>query len=243
MTQPQSSTKRALPPLPPLPISSTNPDVVKEHAFRSNAHWIIPKILMQGGRPGASSSCQESLLEQIRAIMVDAQCHTFVCLQAECEPQEGATLLGGGGGCQDDDDAANLANYQREVLDVAGEINNMNGGTTNCKPEFLHYGIINMKTAKSIDSLSNAVHDLASRIQSGENLYIHCWGGKGRAGIISTCLLGVLYPELDAEGALAYVDELCQLRNMDIGVRVRYHSPETEDQKKQVTEFFRRIRA
>ena len=57
-----------------------------------------------------------------------------------------------------------------------------------------------------------------------------------------TCFLGELYEELDADAALKYTGELCQLRNLDDGKEgVRFLSPEMEDQKKQVREFFEKI--
>ena len=35
----------------------------------------------------------------------------------------------------------------------------------------------------------NLINDLYSRLNNGENLFLHCYGGVGRAGITASCLL------------------------------------------------------
>ena len=73
------------PSLPPLPLSINN--IRSTHEFTNNAHWVIPKILMQGGRPGFAISHDDAsitLQQQVRKIVKDGGCRTFVCAQAEC---------------------------------------------------------------------------------------------------------------------------------------------------------------
>lgn len=41
--------------------------------------------------------------------------------------------------------------------------------------------------------LRDIVDDLATRLGKGENIYLHCWGGRGRAGTIGACLLAAVY--------------------------------------------------
>ena len=36
----------------------------------------------------------------------------------------------------------------------------------------------------------------------GSALYLHCWGGRGRAGLVGACLLSLLRPELDGAAVL-----------------------------------------
>ncbi|KAL7533490.1 hypothetical protein ACHAXR_009303 [Thalassiosira sp. AJA248-18] len=242
-----SSTRPPLPPLPPLPIATTN-DIRKSHGFSNTAHWVIPNILMQGGRPGVGLIDTETttLLDQIRTIVNDAGCRTFVSLQAECVPEEGSILLDGGGGCRKDI-PKDLPVYAKHVVSVT---NGVLGGeeqegssSAAASPNFLYYGIIGMQTAKSIDSLSNAISDLAKRIREGETIYIHCGGGVGRAGLVAACLLGALYDDIDAEQALQYTNGFCQLRNLKgKEEEVHYSSPETDGQKEQVRDFFTKLR-
>eukprot|EP01083_Nonionella_stella_P231412 817146_1 len=200
------------------------------HAFTKTAHWVIPGVLLQGQRPEA---------HEIRKIVTEANCSTFVCLQAECAPEDGSILLDDGGvqdwkKCERTDYDA----YGEEVRAITKDI----GVST--APTFLHYGIKDMHIAKSIDGLEHVVTHLAKRIQSGEIIYLHCLGGKGRAGLVASCLLIELY-QIDANSALEYIDAFCQLRNVEVeDVQKRsciYMSPETKEQKEQVKEYHRLV--
>ncbi|KAL7469378.1 hypothetical protein ACHAXS_009641, partial [Conticribra weissflogii] len=210
-----AQTPRSLPPLPPLPISSTDPTIQSSHKFRSTAHWIIPNILMQGGRPEVDHDVPQET--QVGPLLTDAKCTTFVCLQAECEPVADATLISDGG-CHnwlDPELRTDLPDYSVEVRKIEREILHQSQSPPS-PVSFLHYGIGDMEAASSLASLSDVVRDLAKRIlYDGEILYVHCYGGKGRSGMVCACLLGVLYPDLEAEQALAIIDELIQLRITD----------------------------
>lgn len=215
----------SLPSLPSLARCSMADCDCRSHSFSNTAHWVIPGLLMQGERPK---------VHQIRKIISETNCRTFVCLQAECLPEEGATLLGDGGVQDWKHNPTNLPAYSNEVRAVTTEI----GGPS---PIFLHYGVRNMKTFQSKRGLVHLVSDLAKRIRGGETIYLHCWGGQGRSGLVSACLLMKLYTDIDADMALNYTAGFCQLRNVE-GKEVSYSSPETEDQKEQVREFCKDLR-
>ena len=97
-----------------------------------------------------------------------------------------------------------------------------------------------MNTTKTIEGLERVVSDLADRVRSGETIYLHCLGGKGRAGLVVSCLLLALYRDVDAETALDYIQMFVQMRNMDGHDSIFYHSPETDEQKKQVEQYYER---
>lgn len=82
--------------------------------------------------------------------------------------------------------------------------------------------------------LEALLEDLTARLQRGERLYIHCWGGRGRAGTVGACLLARLYG-VGAEEALARVDRAFSTRG-----DVQYRSPETPEQQQFVREFIGR---
>ena len=143
---------------------------------------------MQGMHPAISSGKGlSSMSSRIDAIVNEGGCRTFVCLQAECQPQEGASMLDDGGVKDWILDPADFASYREEALLAAATADEENDVTV---PTFLHYGIRDMDTAESIDRLTNVVSHLADRIYSGESLYIHCWGGKGRSGLVTSCFAG-----------------------------------------------------
>jgi hypothetical protein len=225
------NSPNGLPPLPPLPISVT--DLRNSHGFSDQAQWAIPHKLMQGARPGFGLIDEAAMANQVKKIVGEGKITTFVSLQAECLPENGSILLDGGG-CRKSE-PKNIPPYWKEVEKAATEF-----GLP--PPTFLYYGIVGMETAKSIDSLSIAATDLAKRIKLGETIYVHCGGGVGRAGLMSACVMGMLYKNLSADAAMEYTTGLCHLRNLVGKQENHYSSPETEEQKEQVRSFFETIR-
>lgn len=41
--------------------------------------------------------------------------------------------------------------------------------------------------------LDEIVADLQARVEDGQVLYLHCWGGRGRAGLVGACFLAAAY--------------------------------------------------
>lgn len=224
-----------LPPLPALPVK-TSASLRESHGFSSGAHWVVPGVLMQGGRPGCGLDPDDASApaDQVRALVGKGGIRTFVSLQAECVPEAGSGLLDGGGFRKPT--PKDLLPYARHASSAASEI-----GVD--EPQFLYYGIVGMQPAQSMDSLHKAVTDLSSRMMAGTTgpVYVHCGGGVGRAGLVCTCLLGLLYPTMAAQEAMEYATRLCYLREVE-GKEggAHYSSPETEEQKLQVIEFFSR---
>lgn len=68
------------------------------------------------------------------------------------------------------------------------------------------------------------VQDLELRVAAGEKLYIHCWGGRGRAGTVGACLLASMYG-IGADEALARVQRAFDTRKDN-----QRRSPETDEQ-------------
>jgi hypothetical protein len=44
-----------------------------------------------------------------------------------------------------------------------------------------------------IPRLEELVQDLQERVAQGEVLYVHCWGGRGRAGLVGASYLAAAY--------------------------------------------------
>ena len=151
---------------------------------------------------------------------------TFVCLQAEVPPQYGSVSLGG----TRVEPLPGLEPYAEDALAAKPEE----------PPTFVHFGIEDMKPADDIVALRGLVYSLVDRVRAGEVLYVHCWGGKGRAGLVCACLLACLY-DIGAEEALTRVQVYVSLRNQGLGATLK--SPETEEQKQQVRDFIRLSRA
>ena len=94
-----------------------------------------------------------------------------------------------------------------------------------------------MKAAKDDDALLEFIPKLASVVESpNEVVYVHCWGGHGRTGIIISLLLVALY-QLESEQAL-HLTELYHSKR----VKARLHSPQTTVQFDQVRRLAERLR-
>lgn len=59
--------------------------------------------------------------------------------------------------------------------------------------------------------VQSITEDIRKRLESGEKIYMHCWGGRGRAGTLGACLLGDLYG-IGAEDALLRVQKAFDTR-------------------------------
>ena len=80
------------------------------------------------------------------------------------------------------------------------------------------------------EDLVQFIPQLADKIkQSSEVVYVHCWGGHGRTGIVIALLLTVLYDHVDEEEALRLTELYHSKR-----VEARLHSPQTTVQFEQV---------
>ena len=99
---------------------------------------------------------------------------------------------------------------------------------------FVKFSIVDM-SVPTLDYLYSVVADLQDRVQRGRNLYIHCWGGRGRAGTVGAALMAALH---DADGSelLDFVQAGYSSRGFD-----DYKSPETMDQRRTVHRFVKRL--
>ena len=79
--------------------------------------------------------------------------------------------------------------------------------------------------------LAALLEDLAARLARGERLYVHCWGGRGRAGTVGACLLAGMYG-VGASEALERVDRAFSTRQDGAN-----RSPETPEQQQFVRDF------
>ena len=151
---------------------------------------------------------------------------TFVCLQAELPPQDDVAAWPAGGiGAQSNNAIApQTEKFQPYYADAGGD-----------DARFVHCGIPDRSVFSTLSALEATVADLHTRCHAEERLYIHCWGGRGRTGIVAACLLGALYPELvDAEEALERVHTYYRLREPAKGGT----APETDAQRDQVRDWF-----
>lgn len=203
--------------LPRLPDLDDPEVLMASHGFSEAANWLIPGHVLVGANP---TKGRGSSLNRLVPIICDAGCTTLVSLQEELPPIDSA----------DPEWLYRPENYCTDAEACAAE-----------PPAFVHYPIADLHPASSIEWLINAVDELAERVRRGERLYIHCFAGRGRTGLVACCLLGVLYEGIDAKEALDRVGAYYRLRvgyNAGQGRAADGMSPETEPQREQVREFF-----
>ena len=86
------------------------------------------------------------------------------------------------------------------------------------------------------DALIQFIPQLAALVQQhDEIIYVHCWGGHGRTGIVIALLLVVLY-NLNVEEALRLTELYHSKRE-----QARLHSPQTSAQMEQVRTVGKRL--
>jgi protein-tyrosine phosphatase len=100
---------------------------------------------------------------------------------------------------------------------------------------FVHSPIVDLGVPPQ-QQLESLVDDLAARIKNGERLYVHCWGGRGRSGLVCASLLARLYG-VGEEEALQRVQRAYATRRDP----ERYKSPETDEQYAMVREYIKKL--
>jgi len=108
-------------------------------------------------------------------------------------------------------------------------------------PSFLHAPMIDLNTPSSeslLSLLSKILHTMNTEGSSA--VYIHCWGGRGRAGLVGACLVSLIFPELDGKKCLDWVQKGYDTRDgaklMPLPLR---KSPQTASQRNFVFDFIK----
>jgi hypothetical protein len=204
---------------------------------RGFSNWLIPNRLMVGRYPHVSPvtkagapSPEEAWNHHVE--LAKAGCNIFLALQEELP-------------AQDDDEqwpasttSDGFSRYHSLALDVNRELGN-------APPSFLRFPIQDFCTPDSMAELMRLLLRLRDRILLNDDVvYVHCWGGRGRAGTVGACLQLLLADSsaTSAEEALELVQRGYETREGVGGVTgVGGKSPETEQQREFVRAFAREI--
>lgn len=93
----------------------------------------------------------------------------------------------------------------------------------------------------TVSATTSCLNDLLLSLKQQKNLYIHCWGGRGRAGTIGGLLLGCLYPELSTSDVLKTVQLRYETRDPFYS-SPKLRSPETDQQEEYIKGFLSELR-
>lgn len=204
---------------------------------RGFCNWLLPNAIMIGQYPGmtpeSNGPSQKECNIHIENMVSDANITLFCCLQSEVP-------------CQLDDaswasDVYLEPYYRREFPRPFTRYSTIAQALTDRTIRFIHNPIEDLSVPSCNDSLLNLLSQLIEHFEADEGdnaIYVHCWGGRGRAGLIGSCLVSLIFPELRADQVLDLIQKAYSTRagadSMPLGLR---RSPQTEQQQLFVKEF------
>jgi hypothetical protein len=211
---------------------------------RGYCNWLIPNTVMIGRYPGQTPETNRPTVDEcqrhIQNMIQNANITLFCCLQTEVPSQ-------------DDDDGWKQQNgvylSPKTLRDEFpypftryGPLAQSYSSTSKAQISFIHHPIQDLGVPSSIDSLvsllSKLLHHLEMKNNQPKIIYLHCWGGIGRAALVGSCLASLLYPELTADEILHWVqrgyDTRAGAKSVHPGLQ---QSPQTEHQRAFVKEF------
>mmetsp|Transcript_32029 Transcript_32029/g.91951 ORF Transcript_32029/g.91951 Transcript_32029/m.91951 type:complete len:284 (+) Transcript_32029:74-925(+) len=192
--------------------------------FSHFANWLLPERLLAGRypyvNPGYCESSKEAD-EQLITLLQDAKVSTFVCLQAELPPQQDPRSWPPRG--------VRVPGFPGRFLPYATRVQEL-AAAMGCKVHFVHEPITDLGVP-SQEQLSSLLEQLENLLLAGEVVYLHCWGGRGRTGLVAACLLGKLFPDRAADDCLDLVQSAYSSRGDHRDVGQLALSPQTREQR------------
>jgi len=102
--------------------------------------------------------------------------------------------------------------------------------------QYVHFPIKDLEVAKDERALLKLVNDILDWFQQGKKIYLHCYGGHGRSGILGSILLARIYG-LNAETAMEVNKVFHDCRAEVLSVPVSsIPSPQNHQQRQQVVQ-------
>jgi len=233
---------------------------------RGYCNWLLPNKIMIGSYPGMTPEIngptrQESL-RHIQNMVQSAKITLFCCLQSEVPCQMDGVAwrktkqFEGGSESEDGDDVIYLEpDYLRREFPrpftrygpLAQAFASDSSSSLSKQLEFLHSPIEDLGVPDCNTSLLSLLSKLLQHLHINDDLsstthnpviYLHCWGGRGRAGLVGACLASLLFPELSSKSILDWIqcgyDSRCGAESMADGLK---RSPQTKEQRLFVKEF------
>lgn len=226
---------------------------------RGWCNWLVPGRLMVGryphvdpisapsraGSPSFVGGPSEPECVQHLERLVRAGVDTYVCLQAELPPQDktsawpsdGRVHLSGAAGARF---PAPFVRYHAAAVDANARLR-----PAARRPDFVHFPIPDLSVPAREEELRGLLDGLLERVEREDaRLYVHCWGGRGRAGLVGAALLALLRPELDARAVLRCTQAAYDTRAGARGMKGSLaRSPQTDEQREWVAHFVEQLSA
>ncbi|KAM9968538.1 hypothetical protein ACTFIW_007688 [Dictyostelium discoideum] len=170
-------------------------------------NWIVKDSILCGEYPGNKDD--DILHFKTLSTLLDSGIRVFVCLQEQ-------------------DELKKFRPYREDILKLSKE-----KGIDVDSITFVHFPIEDGGIAENNEDLVDLIERLLNLLSLDNKVYLHCWAGRGRTGIVGACLLGRLYQVTGLE-ALRRTQDCYQQRIIGYG-----ESPEYHPQKMQVIKYLR----
>lgn len=219
----------------PHPSAFWRPDNL---GLRGMCNWVIPNRLMVGQYPGQSPEPFAPNAKDVRlhaqSIVESSGVNFFCSLQSEIPPQDNVSAWNMNGGEKYFRDPYTRREFPRPFKHYAPIVKEFN---SDCR--FLHAPIDDCDVPSSEGALSDLLLELMEAMDNDDRIvYVHCWGGRGRAGLVGACILSLLFPEKDSSEILDLIqfgyDTRAGAKQMPMGLQ---QSPQTESQRRFVRLF------
>ena len=208
---------------------------------RGYCNWLIPNTVMIGQypcqTPESYGPSQKECLLHLTNMLDDACVTLFFCLQTEIPPQDDDLQWGGG-------DIYLEPYYRKEFPRPFKRYGPIAQSKSDRPLVFGHSAIDDLNVPSDDNTLLSVLSSLLEYLDANRNeaIYIHCWGGRGRAGLVGGCLASLMYPEISPAGILDWVqrgyDTRAGAKSMKDGLK---RSPQTEQQRSFVRKFVQSV--
>ncbi|CAB9515321.1 expressed unknown protein [Seminavis robusta] len=212
---------------------------------RGYCNWVIPGRLMIGQYPAQTPAeggpTYEEVRQHVQLLVEDAKIGLFCSLQSELPPQDDYDTWAQRGGLVFLEPQSLRQRFPHPFTHYAPMVKEFWRDDDKDTLQFLHCPIEDLNVPESQEPLQQLLLDLLNFLLTPHNkkaIYLHCWGGRGRAGLVGSCLLSLLYPSLSPTDILRIMQTAYASRlGHDTMPSVLSRSPQTDVQRAFVTQF------
>ncbi len=239
-----------------LSYPSSTYDMTTDNAVRSGksnfvvkrgfCNWLIPDTIMIGQYPGVTPESNGPTSNECRLhiqnMVQGAKISLFCCLQSEVPSQE--DCVGWKEGKQGNEVYLEPESLRKEFPRPFARYGPLAQSLAESQLTFLHRPIEDVGVPTSNESLLLLLSSLIQHLEINNHgtIYLHCWGGRGRAGLVGCCLASLFFPKLSASEILDWIqagyDTRSGAESMHDGLK---RSPQTDAQRRFVRDFVRAV--
>ena len=169
---------------------------------RGFCNWLIPNLIVIGKYPGLNPETNGPTSNEcrlhIQSMVKDAQISLFCCLQTEVPSQDDDVGWSKGEGW--DEAYFEPECLRREFPRPFTHYGPLAQSFAGSQSTFLHHPIDDLSVPSSNGGLLLLLSELIQHLEINNHtaIYLHCWGGQGRAGLVGCCLASLFFPELSS---------------------------------------------